>query len=327
MNTLSIRLLLFFTGLLITSQAYTCDLCNFYLSINPYDFKHSISINYRTISQKALFKAGPQFAGLQKRSSSGRRHSSGSYFFQDTEVDERFQIMDVWGKFYVNRKLQIAVNIPIEFNDYRFDEKVQTEVQGLGDISALGIYQVYNTKADTNNNWRQRFSLGGGVKLPTGNFKELQNGDLIEEDLQLGSGSLDFILLSSYQVRYKKLGLRGLFTYKINGKNNLDYSFANGLNLSGALFYQWNAWGKNTLIPEAGIYYEEAERDTRGSEVVMNTGGKVLFATYGVKVVRMPFIFEFNYQYKMDENLNDVQMPNNHRYIVGITYNIQGDID
>ena len=293
-----------------------------YLSINPYDFKNSFSLNYRTISSQALFKAGPQFSQLRRNSVSGRRHSSPTYFYEDTKVVERFQIIDLWGKFFVSPKLQVALNIPFEYNDYKLNGKLDTELRGMGDISALGFYQVHNTVMDSVNTWRQRLTVGGGVKLPTGNFKAMKDDELIDADMQLGTGSLDFMILTSYMIRYQKLGLKTLLSYKFNGQNNINYSFANGTNVTTALFYQLKV-GKNiALLPEAGLYYEAAERDTKGGEVVLNTGGEAMFGTYGVKLVKMPFVLEFNYQQKVSESLNDVQKPNNDRFIIGLSYNI-----
>lgn len=313
-------LLLLLASFCAINSGYACDLCNLYLSINPYDFKNSFSVNYRIVSASALYKAGPHF-NSSRSSGVNRRHSSGQYFLKDTRVDERFQVVDLWGKYFVAKKLQLAINVPIEYNDYQYDKKVQTSVNGLGDISVLGIYQLHNTQTDTSNNFRQRVSVGGGVKLPTGNYKAMKNDELIAEDLQAGSGSVDVILLANYMARYKKVGISLLTSYKLNGQNKLKYSFANGINVTGNLFYQLPVLKKNAIIPDVGVYYEQAERDSKDGNIVKNTGGRVLFMTYGIKLVRMPFVLEMRYQKKIKETLNDSQMPNNDRYIIGLTYN------
>tara|TARA_B100000780_G_C21108197_1_gene447630 strand:- start:1272 stop:2222 length:951 start_codon:yes stop_codon:yes gene_type:complete len=301
-----------FVGLILFSfKSQACDLCSMYLTINPNDYKHSLQLNYRYRSAEALIKQG--FLSAQA-------HVAEGYYPYDTYVKEQFQTIDLWGKFYLTQKLQLMVNLPYHINEYSENDTITQSTQGIGDISALALYQVYNSMYDANNNFRQRFNVGGGIKLPTGSYKEFIDDEFIDEDYQLGTGSIDFMINAQYLAKYKRVGLSTNLLYKINGENNMGYAFSNGLSADIKLFYQQPIGSKTVFMPEVGIYHEQAERDIQNRTTVPNTGGKVSYINTGVRLFYNNLALAANYFVPVSEALNDFQLANNDRFIVSLTW-------
>lgn len=258
--------------LMNATGVYACDMCSIYLTINPTDYKHSIQLNYRYRGASAMIKQG--FLNQQAHVGSG-------YFPEDTYAEEYFHTIDAWGNFFLSERLQLMVNLPYQIAENYYNDTIVQEASGVGDISGLLMYQVYNTKAEAPSKFRQRFSVGGGLKLPTGKYKIEADKEPIQQEYQPGTGSIDLILNAQYLMRYKNAGFSANVLYKINGENNQEYSFANGTNLDFRLFYQLKTSKSLMIMPEVGVFYEEAERDIERGVQVYGTGGNVSFGTIG----------------------------------------------
>lgn len=300
---------------LSASAAWACDLCNLYLSINPNDFQHSINVNYRYRSQSALLSAGPQFKKL---------HSGLSYLEEDTKAEELFQTVDVWGNFFPVQKLQLSFVVPVTQHQMIYNEESAYTLSGVGDITLLGLYQLHNTTTDTSNVFRQRISVGGGVKLPTGNYKQTDdNGEIYNPHMQVGTGSTDFIFATEYLGRFKNWGLSTNLSYRISSENPLGYTFANRFNWTTHLFYQQPLFKKKmTLMPKAGFYHEQAEQDSENQELVASSGGTIWFGSFGGALFYKKLSFSGVYQPVLQEQLNGKQFPNNSRFILSLTWYI-----
>ena len=292
-------------------NAFACDLCSMYLTINPNDYKHSLQINYRYRSAEALIEQGYL---------SSQYHVADGYYPYDTYAKETFQTIDIWGRFYLTQKLQLIVNLPYQISAYSQNDTVTQSAEGIGDISALALYQVYNSMYSGKDGLRHRFIAGGGLKLPTGAYKLIEDDTPISEDYQPGTGSIDFILNAQYMVKYKRVGISSNFLYKFNGENELGYSFSNGLNADVRLFYQQPIGKKWVVMPEVGVFQEQAERDVDNQAQVSNTGGKVSLFNSGLRVFYKDVAIAANYFIPVKEELNDFQLANNDRVVVSLTW-------
>lgn len=294
-----------------------CDMCNMYLSMQPNDFNHSIQLNYRFRSESSLFTRGYYSA-----TTSSKRHSGlGRFYFEDTQVKEEFHTWDLWGRYFVNPKWLLAVNVPLTNNRLLHNNKIEQETQGIGDVMITSFHYLYNSMADSNNFSRHRIILGGGIKLPTGAYKKRKDDELIDLDLQSGTGSLDFVGIASYVARVGKWGVNGRISYKFNTKNNLGYTYANSMNAELSFFRiiylkKWN------VVPAVGYYYEQAESDVLKESVVDHTGGQVSFLNTGFSFTIFPVTLDIKYQVPVKEDLIGKQLSNNDRLILGLTYNI-----
>tara|TARA_Y100000782_G_C10189272_1_gene269375 strand:+ start:8086 stop:9045 length:960 start_codon:yes stop_codon:yes gene_type:complete len=310
-----IRKWLFVAILPLSLNALACDLCNLYLSINPNDFQHSIAVNYRYRSQSSFLLAGPQFRVL---------HTGSGYLYSDTDAQERFQTIDVWGNFFPVRRVQLSINVPVTQHQLFYNGDEQYSISGVGDITLLGMYQIHNTTCDTVNDFRQRISVGGGIKLPTGAYKAAdEDGNMYDPHMQVGTGSVDGIAAVDYMARYKRLGLSTNISYRMSSTNPAGYAFANRLNWTLHFFYQIPLLNQSlTLMPKAGFYHEQAEQDLDNNELVEDSGGKVWFGSFGGMLFWKKFSLNFAYQPPLKEELNGAQFPNDNRYVVGLNWYI-----
>ncbi|TLS66556.1 hypothetical protein FEF65_10375 [Mariprofundus erugo] len=108
-------------------------------------------------------------------------------------------------------------------------------IQGLGDMSLVYMRDVYK---DADIRTRQRFSLGIGVKAPTGKhtFRN-SSGDLVHMMMQAGTGSWDGLLIANGTLGFGDHADGGAqwllspsLTYQTNTRNNLGYKVGDRLN-------------------------------------------------------------------------------------------------
>lgn len=302
-------------ALLATFTANACDVCSMYLVINPTDYRNSFQLNYRFRSAEALVKQG--FLNQQMHIGSG-------YFSEDTFVEEYFTTYDAWGNFFLNERLQLSVNLPYNIAENYFNDSLVQEASGLGDVSALLLYQVHNTMSGADTDFRQRFSVGGGVKLPTGNYKMILDDEPVQPEYQPGTGSIDFLVNAQYIMRFKNWGGTANALYQLNGENNLGYAFANGFNGAATVFYQWQTGDQTVIMPEVGLFHEFAERDTENGVHMFGTGGSSTFAQYGLRTFLGDFALSGYYFYPVNQSLNDFQLSDNPRVTVSLQYTFAG---
>jgi hypothetical protein len=93
--------------------------------------------------------------------------------------------------------------------------------QGFGDIVLLGKYEIITPNFFS----PLALAIGGGVKLPTGNFRVEDNGTRLAIDLQPGTGATDALLWSylSNSFRSINLLLYGNLLYRYPGTNLEGY--------------------------------------------------------------------------------------------------------
>jgi len=109
-------------------------------------------------------------------------------------------------------------------------------ISGLGDISLIYLRDLYK---DTDFRTRQRFSIGVGIKAPTGKHKARNpnTGDLVHMMMQAGTGSWDGLLIANGTLAFGEHedgGAQWLLspslTYQMNSRNDLGYKVGDRLN-------------------------------------------------------------------------------------------------
>ena len=287
-----------------------CDLCACYLGIDPSYNSSQISLRYSSFKYYS--------EGIPVESDPNVDHG-------ETGTDpstEYYNRVEVTGRYYMNPSVRFLINIPYSLNN--IDGK---RIKDFGDVSVIGQYQLYNTRVDTETDFRNSVFVGGGVKAPTGAYnKSIVYGE-VEPHFQPGTGSFDFLLSGTYLVRYKSnLGLSTDVIYTINTTNSNEYRFSNRFNVTSTLFYIINA-GKRThtgtewtFLPHSGVYLESAGYDTQDGADVDDSGGSVLFATGGIDIYYNQFDISFTYQGPVSQSLNGDQPQNKYRFYIGAGY-------
>lgn len=202
--------------------------------------------------------------------------------FDNTHPDEvfithdRFRSLELWGRAYPLPRLQLLGTLPYHFLESQENEQVE-RADGIGDATVLATYSlIHDVRCGA---WRHQWQLGGGVKAPTGKYYRDRTD---QPGLQLGTGTWDLLASSTYTIRHNRWGANADATYRFNGEAANGYRFGNRLTTGARLFY-WKEWKSGVaLLPNAGLLWEQAEKDHHGRQLLPYTGGNCLLATLGV---------------------------------------------
>lgn len=237
------------------------------------------------------------------------------------QSDDTYQKVEVWGRYYVTKRIQLFAFIPYMYNDMRGTDQV-VFAQGLGDINLMANYVILNT-GEEKSDFKHTLIGGGGVKLPTGKFNLEDKGKIINRNFQMGTGSLDFNLNAVYTIRYKKAGINLETGYKINTRNRHDYIFGNQYRASGQIFY-WQKFGPISVLPHAGMNFEQAAMHKDGNIIQTNTGGTAWLASGGMDFYVNRFTLGLNYQEPAAQHYNSdktADITSKGRWTVSLTFN------
>jgi len=154
---------------------------------------------------------------------------------------------------------------------------------GIGDPIALLNYQIVKEPIS--------ISLGVGPEFGLGSFSNTNNrGLLLVEDLQPGSGSLDWIIYGSMESRFflrPSSSLFARFIYKNSGSNpnsrngRQEYKFGNDLQLIAGVSDQFFLFNQ-LLTPSLSLRYRTTKRDQIDKMENSGTGGNWLFGKLSI---------------------------------------------
>jgi len=245
-----------------------------------------------------------------------------SEYLQEERSNDTYNKVELWGRFYVGERLQIFAFVPYSYNTMRGTEQNVT-TSGLADITLIANYLLINTGEDSTKMFRHTLSAGAGVKLPTGKSNMMDKGALVNPNFQMGTGSTDFLVSAIYTVRYMKVGSNFEAGYKINTANADEYRFGNQFHASYQFFY-WQNLKPFTFLPNAGLYYEQADHHKDGAAIQTNTGGSALLLSAGLETYISQFTIGFNYKHPLNQHYNsdsiaDIQSKD--RFMVAFTFN------
>lgn len=257
------------TALLLNSMlsSYACDICgcgtgNYYIGLLPQFNQKFIGVRYQYKYFNSTMKEMPE-------------HFSKDYF----------HTTEVWGGFNIGKKWQVLAILPYHIIHMKTNEGVMNH-SGLGDAALMMNYKLFDL-ASTSASKKlitQQLWIGGGIKLPTGKF----NADVMDEEVialansQSGTGSTDFMLNVSHNLRISKFGLNTNLNYKINGANSDKYKYGNRFSASSFAFYAINK-NKTVISPNIGLMYEHSSYNTLDKSNVQETNGHLIAASAGVE--------------------------------------------
>ncbi len=193
-------------------------------------------------------------------------------------------------------------------------------LSGIGDLSALAHYNVVNTFFDSIAHTLDHiWLLGGGMKLPTGNYDYTMSQDEVANpNFQLGTGSVDYLLNSIYTVRKNQIGLNVDLSYKINGTNNNNYKFANKSRAIVNGFMQLTA-GDFTFLPNFGVLGEYNGHDKQNGIDNKFSGGYLTTAMLGSEVYHKKITAGFSLQKPIAQDLSGSQLKLRNSFMCHLT--------
>lgn len=264
------------------------------------------------------------FASMLNTNFIGIRYFNQSYkstdglYSNSPWYDENYNTVQIWARIPVVKKVQVSVLVPYHFHSREIANGNQN-ISGIGDITVLGMYQLYQTQKDSTvvvHSWQ----VGAGVKAPTGKFNESNSGN-VNPSYQVGTGSWDYLLATEYVVKRKKIGLNTMLNYVIKTQNQKYYRFGNQFNYAGTLFYLHET-EKFSFAPQLGVAGEIYDENEQYKQIVRGTAGSILFGKVGFEVGRDKFSFGANAMLPINQNLTDGKVEANYRWSVNLNYSL-----
>lgn len=289
-------------------KSWACDVCGCSLSGLYFGYvsmqnRHFIGLKYSSASFKAFI-------------------DNDDYYYEDEYSHDIYQRFDLTGRFRFSRKFEVRYVLPFISNHMEGSHQ-NVRSSGIGDPMVVGYYSVFNT-SENMEGIIHSLSLGAGLKLPVGEFKKTDEGEIINRNFQLGSGSLDYILSTNYMVRFGKYGANLESSYKLNSVNSLDYRFGNQANLAVNV-YRYLETSTVSVLPFAGAFYENGNYHYNQGIREANTGGKSLLATLGAQVFFKGITLNAQYQIPVQQRFytdDFASIKGGNRLSVGVYYSL-----
>ena len=195
---------------------------------------------------------------------------------------ENMHTLDIFGRFVLPKRFYISLFVPVHILEEN-SALGNSTTTGLGDVSALLQYAVFNTKKCSLSPVKHQLRLGAGLKAPTGKFSMTPEG-MFSTDLQLGTGSFDFLLNAVYTLRYKQFGVNVTASYKKNLENSDQFRFGDKAKGGVSAFYLFKLPVGITLMPQVGVSYDYAFYNIWQSQTLSYTGGQYLIGNVGFDI-------------------------------------------
>ncbi len=170
-----------------------------------------------------------------------------------------FQTAEVFGRYAATNRIQLMAFVPIHSRNIT-DTEGTYQINGIGDASLLANYLLIKKKD-------MRWFVGSGVKLPTGNYDQETNGQVVP-NLQAGTGSYDALFTSNFTYLKNQFGMNAEGNYTLTSANDKYYEYGNQLDATFTGFYKWKN-GKVMYVPQVGLNYTHTAQDV--SNTVYNT--------------------------------------------------------
>lgn len=290
-----------FSSSLTTPFEVMCDACGCSASGGSMGFASMLNSNF----------VGIRYFNQSYKSTDGLYSNSPWY-------KENFNTIQIWGRIPVTKKIQISVLVPYHFHDKETSAGKQT-ITGLGDITVLAMYRLYQTHKDSTF-LVHSLHIGGGMKVATGKFDE-SNAGAVNPSFQVGTGSWDYLLASEYTVKRKKFGLNTMLNYVIKTENDKHYKFGNQLNYSGTFFYLHET-KKFSFAPQLGLAGEVYGSNTQYSEKVRKTSGDILFSKLGFELGKDKLSLGANVMLPVNQNLSAGRVEAKYRWSINLNYSL-----
>ncbi|RWX03849.1 transporter [Flavobacterium cerinum] len=268
---------------------------------------------------------GMGFSSMLDKNFVGVRYFNQSYSSRDgifknsPWIDENFNTVQLWARIPVFKNFQISALVPYHFHNRELSTGRQT-IEGLGDITVLGLYTVYQTKKDSTV-FTHMLQAGAGVKAPTGKYNSAASTGSVNPSFQVGTGSWDYLLAAEYVIKKQDLGFNAMLNYAFKTENDQHYQFGNQLNYAGTFFYVVER-EKFTLVPQVGLAGETYATNKQYGEDIPDTKGDILFSKVGLEAGSGKFSVGLNAMLPISQNLTGGRVEANYRWSVNLNYSL-----
>jgi hypothetical protein len=264
------------------------------------------------------------FASMLNTNFIGIRYFNQSYkstdglYSNSPWYNENFNTLQLWARIPVVKRVQISALLPYHFHNRETNSGTQN-ISGLGDITVLGMYQLYQTHKDSTL-FIHSLQAGAGLKIPVGKFDATNNGS-VNPSYQVGTGSWDYLLATEYVIRRQKLGLNTLLNYVIKTENDKYYQFGNQFNYAGTFFYLLKR-DEYSIVPQLGFAGEVYESNYQLGQKVRNTSGDIFLGKIGFEVGKDKLSLGANVMLPIAQNLTGGNVEANYRWSLNFNYSL-----
>lgn len=232
--------------------------------------------------------------------------------------DENFNTLQIWARIPIVKRIQVSVLVPYHFHS-RETALGNQKINGLGDATVLGMYQLYQTHKDSTI-FVHTLQVGGGIKIPFGKFDASNNGS-VNPSYQVGTGAWDYLLASEYVIKKKQFGINSMLNYVIKTENEKNYKFGNQFNYASTLFWVYQT-SKFSVVPQLGIAGEVYEDNYQHKQKVRNTSGDIFMGKIGFEIGKDKFSLGANAMIPINQNLTGGNVEANYRWSINLNYSL-----
>jgi len=286
-----------------------CDNCNIYLGINPKDFSHSVQLLYRWSWKYGTFNE----EGVQLM----KHGSSDSY--TNSEVVEFYATYSVRAKLFLKPKLNVLIDFPYRNNYRAINNQTVADVYGIGDPVALLNYRLINSKKSDSTTSTHRLSLSVGVKSPLGSYRLMLNEELLNHDMQPGSGTFDPLFGVNYYLKSNFWGINTSVNYKANAKNKDGFEYGDRLNIGMGVFSIIKI-KKAKILPFVGYYSEFGMYDKIKNRIVQNSSFAAHYMRISTNIFYNNWSINGEYLLPIAQHINGTNLINGNRMRLGLLY-------
>ncbi len=287
-------------GLLVGASlnALSCDQCSCassgFMGIVPQFGKHYIGLRY-------------QYQNF--------RTTHSSSIIEGLALDksvEHFHTVEMFGSYVPYWRVQVLASMPFHYRTQKSEQEGTFTGYGLGDAWLGANYTVIKTPDTLGRKVRHNLILGAGLKTPTGPTNLKQNNELLNMNLQPGTGSWDPNFRARYIIRIKRWGISSAADFRLNTKNRNGYKFGNRVNGFLGAFY-WTVYRNMTFMPQLAIMSDYAWKDRDEGVIQIPTGGFSTWARANLQVGYKRFIWNMGYSIPLFHDLGSGEVTPKHQ--------------
>ncbi len=213
-----------------------------------------------------------------------------------------------------------------EFEDGIVEVHPHSDAEGMGDLSAILAYKIYDKE-------QTKIALITGIKAPTGKTNIQEEGEALEADLQPGTGSWDLFAGVAFSKDFETLSLHSNLLYKYNSKGVEESQLGDVFNYNFALAYKLIGEEHDHTLHTQNEHHtsnysvdifvelngEWVDNDRFNGVVAENTGHNVLFVTTGIQVLtENNYALFFTLSTPIYQNFNGLQNEISYKSSIGI---------
>ncbi|MGI4872580.1 MAG: hypothetical protein ACRYFX_15560 [Janthinobacterium lividum] len=261
-------LLLFAAG-----PARACDICGCFMGITPYDNQSSFSLmhryrifnGYQALGQShSLFPNGANWlqpAGALN-ADNGYKHAHTG----DPTDFEAYRAVELRGKYFLSQRVELNAFVPFLMNTEQANGNT-LNISGLGDITVFAGYHLIRQIETAG--VQNRLIVGGGLKLPTGNFRRTNaDGQRYQLLTQSGTGTTDAFFYATYVASLHGFGLSLTPSYRRSLYENAFHNqLAPSFTTFANVFYRLPLGPNWQVYPSAQFYYEKTNGEMLDGEL------------------------------------------------------------